>query len=209
MELLLVAEEREALGKQKTVKFRQNGRIPGVLYGEGKPVEHITVNARDFSHFVLKNGLGKLVSLDIQKGKKTNKEQVLIKECQRHPLKGNIMHIDFFRVAMDHLVTLKAPIHLAGEDKRPRDGAVLELVIHELEISCLPGNIPNGITVDVSKLRMGAGLHVKDIVVPEGVRITTPAEEMIVLANSPTVGGEPTAAEAGTEPEVIGTKKEE
>lgn len=209
MELLLVAEEREGLGKQKAVKFRRNGRIPGVLYGEGKPVEHITVNAHDFSNFMLKHGLGKLISLDIQKGKKTSQEQVLIKDCQRHPLKGNILHIDFFRVAMDHLVTLKAPIHLTGEDKRPRDGALLELVIHELEISCLPGNIPDGITVDVSKLHMGAGLHVKDIIVPEGVRITTPAEEMIVLAVSPTAGAEPTVAEATAVPEVVGTKKAE
>jgi large subunit ribosomal protein L25 len=211
MELLLVAEEREALGKQKTVKFRKNGRIPGVLYGEGKPVEHITVNAHEFSHFVLKNGLGKLISLDIQKGKKTSKEHVLIKECQRHPLKGNILHVDFFRVAMDHLVTLKVPIHLTGEEKRPRDGAILELVIHELEISCLPGNIPDGITVDVSKLTVGTGLHAKDIVMPEGVRIATPAEEMIVLATSSTAGVDTTttAAETSAEPEVIGAKKAE
>jgi large subunit ribosomal protein L25 len=207
MELLLAAEEREALGKQKTVKFRKNGRIPGVLYGEGKPVEHITVNAHDFSHFVLKHGLGKLISLDIQKGKKTIKEQVLIKECQRHPLKGTILHVDFFRVAMDHPVTVKVPVHITGEEKRSRDGAILEVVVHELEVSCLPANIPDRIMVDVSKLSLGAGLHVKDIVMPDGVKSLTPAEEVVVLAASPTVTAEPTATEAVAEPEVIGSKK--
>lgn len=209
MELLLAAEEREAVGKQKTIKFRKNGRIPGVLYGEGKPVEHITVNDRDFSHFMLKHGMGKLISLDILKGKKNIKEQVLIKECQRHPLKGNILHVDFFRVAMDHLVTLKAPIHLIGEEKRPRDGAILEVVLHDLEISCLPGNIPDRIMVDIGKLAMGSGIHVKDITVPEGVKILTPADEVVVLAGSP-VGAEPVAAEASAEPAaVIAAKKAE
>lgn len=209
MELLLAAEEREALGKQKTVKFRKNGRIPGVLYGEGKPVEHITVNAHEFGNLILKHGVGKLISLDIHKGKKAVKEQVLIKECQRHPMKGNVLHIDFFRVAMDHLVTLKVPLHLTGEEKRVRDGAILELMAHEMEISCLPGNIPDRIMVDVSKLAMGVGLHVKDITPPEGIKFLSPAEEMIVLAASPTVGTEPAPGEATAEPEVVGTKKAE
>lgn len=208
MELLLAAEEREALGKQKTVKFRKNGKIPGVLYGEGKPVEHVTVNAHEFSHFVLKHGMGKLISLDIQNGKKTTKEQVLIKECQRHPLKGNILHVDFFRVAMDHPVTVKVPVHLTGEEKRSRDGAILEILVHEMEVSCLPANIPDRIMVDVSKLSLGAGLHVKDIAMPEGVRNLTPAEEVIVIASSATVGAETTPTETA-EPEVIGSKKTE
>ena len=207
MELLLVAEEREALGKQKAVKFRQNGRIPGVLYGEGKPVEHITVNAHEFSHMVLKHGLGKLISLDIQKGKKTSKEHVLIKECQRHPVKGNILHVDFFRVAMDHMVTVKVPVHITGEEKRTRDGAILEILVHELEVSCLPANIPDRIMVDVSKLSVGIGLHIKDIAMPEGVKCLNPAEEMVVLAASPTVGAESETTEAVAEPEVIGSKK--
>jgi large subunit ribosomal protein L25 len=209
MELLLVAEEREGLGKQKTVKYRKNGRIPGVLYGEGKPVEHITVNAHDFSHFVVKHGVGKLISLDIQKGKKTSQEHVLIKECQRHPLKGNILHVDFFRVAMDHPVTVKVPVHLNGEEKRARDGAVMEIMVHELEISCLPANIPDRIMVDVSKLALGAGLHVKDIVMPEGIRCLTSIEEVVVLAASPTVNAEPGAGVGAAEPEVIGSKKVE
>jgi len=209
MELLLAAEEREASGKQKSIKLRQNGQIPGVLYGEGKPVEHLAVNAHQFSHLALKHGLGKLIKLDIQKGKKTITEQVLIKECQRHPVKGNILHIDFFRVALDHPVNIKVPVHLTGEDKRPRDGAILEIAIHELEINCLPAQIPDRIMVDVSKLMIGAGIHVKDIIVPEEIRITSPADEVVVLASSPTVAVEPTSGGAANEPEVVGVKKAE
>lgn len=207
MELLLVAEAREALGKQNVAKCRKNGRVPGVLYGEGKPVEHVTLNANELNHFILKHGLGKLISLDIQKGKKTTKEHVLIKECQRHPLKGNILHVDFFRVSMDHMVTVKVPVHITGEEKRSRDGAILEILVHELEVSCLPAHIPDRIMVDVSNLSQGAGLHIKDIVMPEGVRCLTSAEEIVVLVVSPTVGAEPTETETSAEPEVIGSKK--
>jgi large subunit ribosomal protein L25 len=210
MELSIAAEVREDLGKQKSSQLRRNGQIPAVLYGEGKPVEHLMVNAHDFKRMILKNGTGRLISLDLQKGKKAIKEQVLIKECQRHPLKGNVLHIDFFRVAMDHPVTLKTPVHMTGEDKRARDGAILELLIHELEISCLPANIPDRILIDVSKLTIGAGIHVKDLVVAEGIRILTPMDEVVVLASAPAVVVEPTpTTEATTEPEVIGTKKPE
>lgn len=124
-------------------------------------------------------------------------------------MKGNFLHIDFFRVAMDHLVTIKVTVHLTGEDKRPRDGAILEIAIHELEVSCLPAQIPDRIMVDVSKLMMGTGIHVKEIVVPEGIRIVNAADEVVVLAVSPTVTGEPIPADASTEPEVIGAKKAE
>lgn len=202
MELSLTAEVREELGKQKNVKIRSNGQIPGVLYGEGKPTEHITLDALEFGRFILKNGMGKLISLGIQKGNKSVKEQVLIKECQKHPVKRNFLHIDFIRVAMDHPVNLKVPVHFIGEEKRPHDGSILEVKIHELEISCLPANIPDHITVDVAKLMIGNGIHVKDLVLPQEIRVLNLMEEVVVLASSPTGNvetpkpGESTATES-------------
>ncbi len=209
MELSLVADLRQDLGKQKSTKLRRNGQIPGVLYGEGKPVEHILVNAHEFNRMILKHGLGKLITLDFQKGKKAAKEHVLIKECQRHSMSGSVLHVDFFRVARDHTVALKVAVHIHGEDKRARDGAILEVLIHELEISCLPGNIPDSIPVDVSKLPLGAGIHVKDLAVPEGIKILNPQEEVVVIASAPTVATEAAPAEEAAEPEVVGGKKSE
>jgi large subunit ribosomal protein L25 len=208
MELSLLAEVREGLGKQKAVKLRQSNQIPGVLYGEGKPTEHVTVNAHEFNRLIVKNGSGKLISLNINSGKKAaEKIHVLIKEFQRHPVKGNILHIDFMRVAMDHQVTIKVPVHLVGEEKRTRDGAILEVFFHEMEISCLPANIPNRIQVDVSKLQLGASIHVKDLQIPD-VKFLNSPEEVIVMAALPTVAVEPVETTA-TEPEVVGAKKEE
>ncbi|HEX3045365.1 MAG TPA: 50S ribosomal protein L25 [Bacillota bacterium] len=208
MELALLAEVREGLGKQKVIKLRQNNQIPGVLYGEGKPTEHITVNAHEFDRLIVKNGTGKLISLDINSGKKAaEKTHVLIKEFQRHPVKGNVLHIDFLRVAMDHQVTVKVPVHLVGEEKRARDGAILEVLFHEMEVSCLPGNIPNRIQVDVSKLPLGSAIHVKDIQIPD-VKLLNSPEEVVVMAALPTVGAEPGESGAA-EPEVVGAKKEE
>lgn len=210
MEFLLSATVREEVGKQKSIKLRQKGQIPGVLYGEGKPAEHISLDAHELQKIFLKGGAGKLINLNIQKGKKTEAdEHVIIKEYQRHPTKGSVIHVDFLRVAMDHLITVKVPVHLTGEEKRNRDGAILEVVTHELEVSCLPANIPNRIHVDVSKLTIGSGIHVKDLVVPEGVKVVNPPEETVVLVVAPTVTAEVTAETPSTEPEVIGAKKEE
>ena len=118
---------RENLGTGDAKRFRKNGEIPGVIYGEGKPTEHLIVNARDFDHLVLKEGTGKLIELKIQKGKAAEKSHVLIKDLQHHPVKGNIIHVDFLRVAMDHMVTVKVPLHLANDEKKTRDGAILEM----------------------------------------------------------------------------------
>lgn len=212
MEFSLAASVREELGKEKVVKLRRKGEIPAVMYGEGKGTEHLTINSHDIQMLFLKGGASKLITLKIKKGKKEEPEHVLVKDYQRHPLKGSLMHVDFLRVSMDHPVTVKTPVHLVNEEKRTNDGAILEQVLHELEVTCLPANIPDRISVDVSKLTLGAGIHVKDLSMPEGVKVLNPPEEVVVLAASPTVAAEPTpavSAEAAAEPEAVGAKKEE
>lgn len=209
MAATLSAVLREESGKQKAIKLRKNGQVPGVLYGDGKPSENISVSAQELSRLLLRNGSGKLINLSIKKGKKTEEEHVLIKEFQRHPIKGNLLHIDFLRVAMDRPVIVKVPVHLQNEEKRLKDGGILEQVIHEVEVSCLPSNIPDRILVDVSKLSIGSGIHIKDLIVPEGVRLAGSPDEVVVLVASPTVAIEATATEpSAAEPEIVGGKKE-
>jgi ribosomal protein L25, Ctc-form len=217
MEFSLAADVREGLGKQKVVKLRQQGGIPAVLYGEGKENEHLTLNAHELQKLFFKGGASKLISLKIKNGKKEEQQHVLIKDFQKHPVKGNVIHVDFLRVAMDHVVTVKTPVHLINEEKRNHDGAILELVLHELEVSCLPVNIPDRILVDVQSLVMGSGIHVKDLVLPEGVKVLNSAEEAVVMAAAPTAAVETatpagqtaeTAAAAPAPAEAAGTKKE-
>ncbi len=202
---------RENLGTGNANKSRKNGEIPGVIYGEGKPTEHLTINERDFIRLVSKEGTGKLIELKIQKEKAAEKSHVLIKGLQYHPVKGNIIHIDFLRVAMDHLVTVKVPLHLANDEKKTRDGAILELLMHELEVSCLPGNIPDRIQINSTNLAIGGKIHVKDLELGNGVKAVTPLEETVVQAVAPTVTAETGTADqpAAAEPEVIKEKKEE
>jgi large subunit ribosomal protein L25 len=196
MDFSLAASVREDLGKQKVIKLRQKGEVPAVLYGEGKENEHLTLDALELQKIFLKGGASKLISLKVKKGKKEEQEHVLVKAFQKHPVKGNLIHVDFLRVAMDPLVTVKTPVHLIHEEKRVKDGAVLELVLHELEVSCLPANIPDRILVDVSKLAIGTGIHVKDLVLADGIKILNSPEEAIVMAASPTAAVEPVAAPA-------------
>lgn len=207
----LTVAVRESFGTGNANRSRRVGEIPGVLYGENKPTEHLTVNARDFGRLVLKEGTGKLIKLKVEKGKAAEEDQVLIKDLQRHPVKGNIIHVDFLRVAMDRLVTVKVPLYLATEEKKTKDGAIVELLIHELEVSCLPGNIPDRIQVHAANLATGGKVHVKDLELGEGVKAVTALEETVVQAVAPSVAAEPVATEepAGAEPEIIKEKKEE
>lgn len=210
MEFNLSAVAREAIGKEKVAKLRQQGQIPAVIYGEGKDAQHLSVSAHDLGILILKGGASKLITLKIGDGKSA--EKVLIKEYQRHPVKGSLLHVDFLRVAMDHLIRVKVTVHMTNEGKRIYDGAILEVVRHELEVECLPGSIPNRIDLDVSQLALGSAIHVKDLQLPEGVKALIAPDEVLVHAVAPkaaAVEEEAPAAEEAVEPEVIGEKPAE
>ncbi|TCL76346.1 large subunit ribosomal protein L25 [Hydrogenispora ethanolica] len=207
MELSLSAVTREGVGTLKVRKLRNEGQIPAVLYGEGKPNQNIAVNGRELE-ILLREGSGKLINLQLKLAKGVKREHVLIKELQKHPVKGGVTHLDLLRVAMDQPVTVKVPLRLVHEEKRPRDGAVLETMIHELEVSCLPTAIPEHIEVDISGLNIGETIHVKDLQLAPGVKVLNSPEEALVLASAPTVAETPPPAEAA-EAEVAEGKQAE
>jgi large subunit ribosomal protein L25 len=200
---------RENKGTRNAKRSRKIGEIPGVIYGEGKQTEHLSINARDFGRLVSREGTGKLIDLKIQKGKTTEKHHVLIKDLQRHPVKNAIIHVDFLRVAMDQPVTVKVPV--VNDEKKTRDGGIIELLLHELEVSCLPSNIPNRIQINTDTLTIGSKIQVKDLDLGEGVKAVTPLEEVVIQAVSPAVAVETETAEEpdATEPEGVQENKEE
>ena len=201
---------RENLGTRNVRRSREKGEIPGVVYGEGKPTEHVTLNVRDFNRLA-KEGTGKLIELKVQKGKKAEKNHVLLKDTQYHPVKGNVLHVDFLRVNMDHPVTVKVPIILANDEKKTRSGAIIEFLLHELEVSCLPSNIPDRIQLEVADLPTGGKIQVKDLKLDEGVKAVTALGETIVQAVAPTVAAEPETTEEAEAagPETGNEEKEE
>ena len=152
-------------------RLRRTGRVPGVLYGADGEVETITVkdnelrkqidNEAFFSHILT-------VSVD---GKKT---QAVVKAMQRHPASYEVIHVDFLRVKASEELTMRVPLHFANEEVSPgaKQGGVFSHLLNDVEISCLPANLPEYIEVDVGAMDLGDSLHLSNLVMPEGVSLT-------------------------------------
>ncbi len=216
-ELHLDAEVRSGSGKSVTRKMRTAGNIPGILYGlEDKPVM-LGINSRSL-HKMLHSSSSEnvLVDLAVGKGKAV---KVLLKDVQHHPVTNKVVHVDFQRVDLTKKIIIAVPVHLVGVAEGVRSGGgVQEFIMRELDVSCLPTDIPSHIEVDVSKLGIGDAVHVSDLRLDK-IEIVTEPGRTIVSVQPPTVvklaepaeGAEgAVAAEAeATEPEVITEKKSE
>ena len=172
----LAASIRENLGKGATRRLRKLDMVPAVIYGAGaEPVSismdhnqlmHSTENEAFFSH---------ILSLDVN-GKKEN---VIIKALQRHPSKPRLMHADFLRVSMNEKLKVNVPLHFTGEDVAPgaKEGGVVTHNMVDIEIECLPKDLPEFLTVDISEMEIGSSLHLTDIKLPKGLEIVALAQE--------------------------------
>lgn len=214
-ELFLLAKKRDIIGK-KVRHLRKEGWIPGVLYKKGEENILLQLNKKDLQK-VLHTSLGSnvLISLKIEKdtssGKKTKSQDaktVIIKEIQKDPLSDEILHIDFQQISLTEKIVVNVPISLTGEAIGvKRDGGVLEHILWELQIECLPTEIPEKIEVDISKLEIGQSLFVKDLDLPKGLRIINSPEQMIVTIGAPKEEKMEEKVEEIVEPEVIREKK--
>jgi large subunit ribosomal protein L25 len=210
-EIVIKAKARVKLGKEHAKKLRREGIIPAVVYGAQTTPLPLEVEAKGF-YALLRSGLGEniIVTLDIDDSKNGDKK-VLIRELQRDPVWGTILHIDFQQISLTQKLTINIPIHLVGTSIGvQQDGGILQHVLRELEVECLPTDIPEKVEVDVAGLKIGDSIHVGDIKL-EHVEILTDPQGSIVSVVPPTVFKEPEVAPAATaeEPEVITEKKEE
>lgn len=197
MEAILTASVREETGKGTAHKLRSAGQLPAVLYGKDNLV--ITLNTREVQKFLAAYGTSQLAQVNLVKGKKSSKRPVLIKEVQVDPVKGDLLHVDLYEVSMDTKVTVSVPIVLVGQEERQNDGALVDQLLYEVEVSCLPTEIPKRIEVDVSKLAMHQSIAVKDITPPKDVEFVTAFDEVVVTAIPPRVEATETEAEAEAE----------
>lgn len=152
-------EKRAGLGKNKVDKLRQNEFVPGVIYGRGEETEHVKVNIRSFDKVYRSAGTSTLIDLELE----GNILPVLIKEVQTHPYKNQYLHVDFQKLNMDETVKLTIPIALVGRDNIENKEAILMQQLDEIEIECLPGDIPESIEVDVSKISLDTPIFVSDL----------------------------------------------
>src|SRR5688572_26338894 len=201
------ARSREGRGKGAARQARREGRIPGVLYGHGEDSMPLSVDAIELQKLVHTISIeNTIVDLDLGSGEPY---KVLIRELQRHPVRDEFLHIDFFHVAMDEKIQVEVPIVLVGTPTGVKNkGGVLDHQLRELEVFCLPGSIPEKIELDVSDLDIGDSIHVNDIQLPD-VEILTELDRAVVAVLAPTVMEvEEVAEEVLAEPEVIGRGKE-
>jgi large subunit ribosomal protein L25 len=215
MESTLQAEKRETRGKNEARRLRASGRIPAVVYGveKGKATE-ISVDPKVLSRILhSESGVNTLIGLQ---GVSTGDTRVLVKEYQLDPISHKLLHVDFYQVAMDKMLTVTVPIVLKGEAKGVKQqGGIVDFVNREIEIETLPGDIPENITVDVSELMLNQGIRVREIHA-EGAKwkpMTDP--DTLIVHVVPLRAEEPTPAEAAAavapvaEPEVIKKGKPE
>jgi len=183
----LKAKVRENVGKESAQKTRAAGLIPAVLYGEGEQPVPLAVNAKEF-YPVMRTKARENVILDLAiEGAERGECKAIIREIQYHPVRRDILHVDFQHISMTKEITINVPVMVLGEPVGVKShGGILEHLLREVEVQCLPASIPDRVTVDVSELDIGDSLQVKHLMV-EGVKILTNPEMSVVTVVAPTV----------------------
>jgi len=207
----LKAERRSGTGRSAARKLKARGVVPAVIYGAKDKAQPLQVSARDVNAMLSHaSGENILVELEID-GEKSNR-MALIQEVQHSPVGGNILHIDFHAVSMDEKIHAEVPLETIGIPNGVKNfGGLLEQSLRSLPVECLPRDLPDRISVDVSALNIGDSIHVRDIQLPSGVTAKVQLDLTAFSVLEPAVEEEPVpvAAEAAAGPEVITEKKPE
>ncbi len=200
----LAAKPRTTTGKQAAKQVRREGFIPANLYGHGMKPLQLQVGAREFYQALhTKAGENVVINLKVD-GVQLKESTCLIKELQHNPVTDKINHVDFTVISMTEKIDVKVPVVVTnGADAAGvKEGGVLDVVHHEIEVECLPTDIPEKIEIDVKAMKIGDSIHTKDLTMPQGVVCKLNAEEVIVALHPP-AKEEAATEEAVGEPEVI------
>lgn len=209
-QLTVAVQRRTATGTRPVRRLRREGLVPGVVYGRGTEPVAITVPARELLKLLhAKAGEHALITLRLDDGKPSEKP-ALVQAIQHDPVDGRVVHVDFHTIALTERLRVRVPVVLKGEPVGVKqDGGILEHFLREIEVECLPTEIPAHVEFDVSALKIGDTVHVRDLVAPKNAKITSDAEGVIASVQTPKVEKPEEAAAAVTEPEVLREKKEE
>lgn len=178
----LQAEVREGTGKGVARKLRQSGRVPAVLYGHGSDAVSLSVDSKEL-YRLLHTGAGSNVLVDVVVD--GTDHLAMPREIQRDAIRGSFWHVDFLEVSRDQTIAVDVPIHVVGESVGVKQGGVLEHHLWDLHVECLPGDVPEGIEVDISALEVGDSLKVSDLAVPSGVTVLTGPDESVLAVVVP------------------------
>jgi large subunit ribosomal protein L25 len=200
MEQLQLSAARRALrGKGGAHQVRREGNIPAIVYGRERSPLPIAVPAVVLRRMLQHAGASTLmVNLRIGEGADAEEQFTVIKEVQREPRSGQVLHVDFQAISLTERLTVTVPIEIVGEAPGVTEGGNLRVVLHSVEVECLPTNVPSSLTADVSGLHLHESLLAGDLALPEGVTLLTGPEEAIVIISVPTAAA-PAAEEAAAE----------
>lgn len=221
-EVIIEVTSRTDAGKGVARKLRAAGKIPGVVYGKKEEPVAIVMDYASF-HNAMRKAPGDNPIIDLKIDGKESDKKALIRDMQRDPLDGKLLHIDFQHISLTEKIRVRVPVQLEGvPDGVKNFGGIVNWAVRDLEVSCLPTNIPEKFVLDIAPLKIHESLHVRDIKV-EDVEILESLDETIVTVVPPTiikeatpaegeaaaVAAAPTEGEGAAEPEVISEKKAE
>ncbi len=192
----LTAHTRKRSGSGALNSLRREGLIPGVVYGKTESSFNVRLNRREVENVLYKSASEQiLVNLTIEDLGQT--KLALIQDVQHNPLTGHIIHLDFHAIREDEIIHASVPLELTGEPVGVKtSGGLLEHLIHNLEIKCLPKDLPDTITADVSHLDLNQSLHLSEVPMPEGVKPVADGGIIVALVSEPKVAAEPSTTAA-------------
>lgn len=193
---VLEVEKREQVGSSATQKLRRDGRVPAVLYGHGEESAHLSITERQVKSLIRHHS--KTVELI-----GAIKDTALVSEIQWDPLGIEVLHLDLIRVNLKELVEVTVPVHVHGDPVGTREGGVLLVNLHEIDIRCPAGSIPEKVGLNVSDLHLGGQMTASDLVMPEGVELITAADTMVAHVEVPRAEVEEETEPETAEPEII------
>ena len=184
--VVLKADRRTQVGKQAVKHLRLKGRLPAVVYGEKQDPIVCSVDRKELEVILHDQGRNVLLSLDLTDGQA--QDTTIIKEIQHHPLKGEMQHVDFHRISLTEKIIVEVAVEAEGNPVGVRtEGGILEHMLYELEVECLPTDIPDKVVFDVTEMSIGDTIHVSDLVVEGNVEIVTESDRSVFVLVPPTV----------------------
>lgn len=197
---------RPTVGKSAAKRVRKDGLVPAILYGKARAPVPLAVGRKDLLAAIQRGGRNVLIDLRIARNGDEESDTVMIADVQRDHLRHEILHVDLHHVSLTEKLVVHVPVVLVGTPEGVASGGILEHHLREVVVRCLPTQIPDRLTVDVSRLRIGDSLHVRDLPVAEGVEVVTPPDEVLasVVATAAEEAATAAAPETPAEPQVVG-----
>lgn len=182
----LSAKRRTLTGKGAAGRMRAEGQVPAVLYGKDQEAISLTLDAREAGQLFHSISVENTI-VNVKIDDDEEEMETLVREIQMHPFRDDIIHVDFYRIQRGVAIEVEVPVNYVGTPQGVKDGGVLDIILHEVRVKCIPSKIPASVEIDISGLLVGDSLHAEELAVPEDVQLLTDAIRTLCLVAAPRV----------------------